>query len=305
MTALAKVNGGFLVAPKDINELWGICKTLSESAFVPKDFRNRPGDVFAAIQHGAELGFSAMQSLQTIAPINGRPTVWGDGLLGLVLARPDCEDVAETWDEATQTAKCVVTRLRQTVGGVKPRITERTFSFEDAKRAGLSNKDTYKQYMKRMLQMRARGFALRDAYADVLRGIITREEAQDIPVQQVETTAVVVDKPPAKAIDATPKQPDPTSPDGPRFNDKWMPDEWGGRLMSDADVVVLQTYIDDVSEMKLATGMTPAKLEYLNATKAHAEHALALAEQAALTEKVNAAMGGDAPAEDGNQAWGV
>jgi hypothetical protein len=32
-----------------------------------------------------------------------------------------------------------------------------------------------------MLQMRARGFALRDAFPDVLKGLITSEEAQDFP----------------------------------------------------------------------------------------------------------------------------
>jgi hypothetical protein len=32
-----------------------------------------------------------------------------------------------------------------------------------------------------MLQMRARGFALRDAFPDVLKGLITVEEAQDYP----------------------------------------------------------------------------------------------------------------------------
>lgn len=32
-----------------------------------------------------------------------------------------------------------------------------------------------------MLQMRARGFALRDAFPDVLKGLITVEEAKDIP----------------------------------------------------------------------------------------------------------------------------
>jgi hypothetical protein len=38
-----------------------------------------------------------------------------------------------------------------------------------------------------MLQMRARGFALRDAFPDVLRGLVTAEEAQDYP----ETPAAV------------------------------------------------------------------------------------------------------------------
>jgi hypothetical protein len=61
------------------------------------------------------------------------------------------------------------------------------YSVEDAKRAGLWNKQgPWTQYPKRMLQMRARGFALRDAFPDVLKGLITVEEAQDYP----EDTAV-------------------------------------------------------------------------------------------------------------------
>ncbi len=39
------------------------------------------------------------------------------------------------------------------------------------------------QYPKRMLQLRARGFALRDAFPDVLKGLVTAEEAQDYPTQ--------------------------------------------------------------------------------------------------------------------------
>jgi hypothetical protein len=58
----------------------------------------------------------------------------------------------------------------------------RTFSMDDAKRAGLSGKQgPWTQYPNRMLQLRARGFAVRDAFPDALKGLITAEEAQDIP----------------------------------------------------------------------------------------------------------------------------
>jgi hypothetical protein len=48
-----------------------------------------------------------------------------------------------------------------------------------------------------MLAMRARGFALRDAFPDVLKGLITAEEAQDYPAE---------DKP-RQARDITPANP--------------------------------------------------------------------------------------------------
>jgi hypothetical protein len=37
-----------------------------------------------------------------------------------------------------------------------------------------------------MLQLRARGFALRNQFADALAGLITREEAADIPDERTE-----------------------------------------------------------------------------------------------------------------------
>jgi hypothetical protein len=56
------------------------------------------------------------------------------------------------------------------------------FSVADAKRAGLWGKSgPWTQYPRRMLQLRARGFALRDAFPDVLKGLVTAEEAQDYP----------------------------------------------------------------------------------------------------------------------------
>jgi hypothetical protein len=39
-----------------------------------------------------------------------------------------------------------------------------------------------------MLALRARGFALRNAFADALRGLITAEEAQDYPTHSVAET---------------------------------------------------------------------------------------------------------------------
>ena len=75
-----------------------------------------------------------------------------------------------------------------------------TFSVADAKAAGLWGKQgPWSQYPKRMLAMRARGFALRNAFADVLRGLVTAEEAQDYPDTGIE----VVPSRPAPAPSVT------------------------------------------------------------------------------------------------------
>ena len=61
----------------------------------------------------------------------------------------------------------------------------RSFSMEDAKRAGLAGKQgPWAQYPKRMLQMRARSWALRDVFPDVLKGVYIAEEARDMPTEK-------------------------------------------------------------------------------------------------------------------------
>ena len=80
-------------------------------------------------------------------------------------------------------------------GDTEPVISR--FSMADAKRAGLAGKSgPWSQYPRRMLQMRARGFCLRDAFPDILRGVITAEEAQDYPTP--EPTVAATPRPPVE-----------------------------------------------------------------------------------------------------------
>jgi len=149
---------------------------VAKTDFAPKDFKNKPESCMLAGQHGAELGLGPMQSLQCIAVINGRPTIWGDAALALVQSSSVCEFVSEAveGDGDQMVATCIAKRRGY------PAPSAIKFSVADAKKAGLWGKSgPWTQYPKRMLQLRARGFALRDAFPDVLRGLVTAEEAQD------------------------------------------------------------------------------------------------------------------------------
>jgi hypothetical protein len=97
--------------------------------------------------------------------------------MALVQSSPAYDDIEEyIEDEGTPNpiAVCVATRK-----GHKP-VTVK-FSVEDAKRAGLWGKNTWASYPRRMLQHRARSWALRTAFADVLKGMVSTEELQDFP----------------------------------------------------------------------------------------------------------------------------
>ena len=156
---------------------------VSKTEFAPKDFRGKPEACLLAIQHGSEIGLSPMQSLQSIAVVNGRPTIYGDAALAVCLAALVCEWVTESVDGEGD--RMVATCSAQRRGYPAPIVS--TFSVADAKAAGLWGKQgPWSQYPKRMLAMRARGFALRNAFADVLRGLVTAEEAQDYQVTGIE-----------------------------------------------------------------------------------------------------------------------
>ena len=172
--ALITLGSNGALTPGNFEGLWRLSEIMAASGMMPKAM-DRPETVFVAVQMGLEVGLSPMQAVQNIAVINGRPTIWGDALLGLVRGSGLLQGIIETitGEGDAMAATCTVTRKGEqgdTVG---------QFSVADAKRAALWGKaGPWTQYPKRMLQMRARGFALRDKFSDVLKGLYAREEIE-------------------------------------------------------------------------------------------------------------------------------
>jgi hypothetical protein len=167
----------FTIVPQNLTEAIKFADLIANSSFCPIPFKGKSGDVLIAMQMGSEVGLSPMQAIQNISVINGRPTIWGDGAMALVVAHPHyvChrEWMEGSIEKGTLTAYCSITR-------VNSEEYVKSFSIEDAKAAGLwSKQGVWKSYPGRMLQMRARGFAIRDKFPDALKGIQVREEVQD------------------------------------------------------------------------------------------------------------------------------
>lgn len=172
----ASTGGAFDLSPRNFEQALTFSDYLAESDLVPKDFKGRPGNCLIAMQWGAELGLKPLQALQNLAIINGRPALWGDAVIALVRSSPLCEFIIEGDDG--HTATCRVKRRGEPE-------QSRTFSMDDAKTAGLMGKSgPWTQYPKRMRQMRARAFALRDVFPDVLRGLPVAEEVMDMPAER-------------------------------------------------------------------------------------------------------------------------
>lgn len=174
-------SAGLDLSPRNFEQALTFADYLANSTMVPKDFVGKPGNCLIAMQWGAELGLKPLQAMQNLAVINGRPSLWGDAVIALVRASPLCEWVIETEDATSST--CRVKRRGEPE-------QSRTFTDEDAKAAGLLGKQgPWTQYKKRMRQMRARAFALRDVFPDVLRGLPVAEEVMDMPAERFMGTA--------------------------------------------------------------------------------------------------------------------
>lgn len=194
----------FSLAPQNIDQAIKFADMMSKSNIIPKEFIGNPGNILVAVQWGLELGLQPMQAMQNIAVINGRPSLWGDAVIGLVRSSPLCEYIIE--EEIDGKAICRVKRR-----GEDEQI--RIFTPDDAKKAGLTGKaGPWTQYPKRMMQMRARSWALRDVFPDVLRGMPIAEEVMDMeprditpssrPVRQSATKIATA----TQAVESTPER---------------------------------------------------------------------------------------------------
>jgi len=185
------------LTPQNIEQMWRMAVAFSKSGMMPRGIQS-PEQVFVAIEMGAEVGLAPMQAVQNIAVINGRPNVWGDAMLGLVQGSGLLEGFQEKpiLDTAGRVVgyECVAKRK-----GINTPFSHR-YTVDDAKTAGLWGKTgPWTTVPTRMLQMRARSWTLRDGFADVLKGLMAREEAEDI----VAVTATVVDAEPVKDVFTT------------------------------------------------------------------------------------------------------
>lgn len=143
-----------------------------------------------AIMAGAELGLTPMMALRSYAVVNGRPTLWGDGLIAVVMKSPMYKQgsLRRGYDEKAKLGWCEAERT----DGSKWR---EEFTEAQAKKANLlSKKGPWQEYPDVMMTRRAISKCLNFLFADVLGGFVTEDEAYysyetvDVTPRQVAAT---------------------------------------------------------------------------------------------------------------------
>ena len=174
-TRLPANNGLIRLQPTTFPEMIQLAKILAVSDIVPKDLRGKEANVLLVLMFGNEIGITAAQALQNVMVVNGRPSLWGDAVMGLVLASSVYEDSQDSFDPTKDGGTATFRSKRKGKDWVV-----RTFSMKDAAKAKLDKKEgPWQEYPTRMLFHRARSWALRDSFADVLKGFRYYEEERD------------------------------------------------------------------------------------------------------------------------------
>jgi hypothetical protein len=162
------------------SQVHGIAKALCNTSFVPTSMKGKPDEIAACILYGSELDLPPMTSLRTIDVIQGRPTLSANAMRGLAMK----DGIRFRLDETTET-RCVMSAARP--GGAWTTVT---WTIDQAKRLGLTNKDNWKNQPGVMLIARATSQLCRLVAANVLIGATySSEEVRDLaPVEPPKVT---------------------------------------------------------------------------------------------------------------------
>ena len=195
------------LSPQTAEEAYRLSTHLAKSDLCPKSFGQNPANVFAAIMMGAEIGVGPMQAMANIAVVNGRASMWGELVSGLIWGSSVCEKLEDNVSGKGETLAVTITAKRK--GAAEYSYT---YTWEDAKVAGLTSKDTYQKYPKDMLYWKALGRVSKRLFPDVLKGIAIREIADDGDLKEEFPGAVEVEAVPAQAAEAPAAAPAPVEP---------------------------------------------------------------------------------------------
>lgn len=157
-----------------------ICRT----EFVPKDFRGKPEQTTATMMYGREIGLPPMTTLQNTYVVHGRVGMYAEQLRAMILAAGHEYVIEESTSD-----RCVMAGRRKG----SDRWSTFTYTMDMAKSAGLYAQN--EQYRKRPVEMlfaRATGLLAHGMFPDVLRGMRSIEELQDLGPDEVDADAPVL-----------------------------------------------------------------------------------------------------------------
>jgi hypothetical protein len=158
--------------PGTMSATWQYAETVARASMLPAAYRGKPADVLIAIGLGQAVGIPPAQSLYEIYVVNGRPSPSANLMAALVRRSGHKLRVDGNAESCTATL----------VRADDPDYPfTATWTIDQARAAGLANKDTWKQYPAAMLRARAIAEVVRMGASEAVLGMeYAAEEQRDI-----------------------------------------------------------------------------------------------------------------------------
>jgi hypothetical protein len=193
-----------------------LAKAVANTEFVPKGMRGNPAAITAAILYGDEVGLGPMQALAKIAVIEGKPTLSAEAQRALILAAGH-----ELWIEDATATRCTVAGRRRE----SEQTSRVTWTMDDARRANLAGRPSWRSYPRQMLLARASAELARAVFADAIGGLAATEELEEAEAHSPLPSGNEISaepgggqtarrrrRPPAAAVSAPPAEPSEPEP---------------------------------------------------------------------------------------------
>lgn len=158
---------------------------LAGASLLPAQYQRQPANILLAIQTGAPLGFTAMQSIHGIHVIKGKPTMSADMTAAAV--RRAGHKLRITGDDT----HAVAVLIRSDDPEFEYRCE---WTLDRAKKAGLLGNDTWAKYPAAMLRARAITEVARAGASEALYGVVYTPEELGA---EVDEDGAVIDAEPA------------------------------------------------------------------------------------------------------------
>jgi hypothetical protein len=156
-----------------IREPMTIGKVFAESGMFP-DIKSQ-AQAAVKILAGKELGLSSFESMKNLYLVSGKLAIQSNALASLIKTSKKYDYKVETI--SGEECKIIFFEI---IDGKKEEIGVSEFTFKDAAKAGLVNKDVWKNYPKNMLFARALANGVRFYCPDVACGWHTVDEYEEL-----------------------------------------------------------------------------------------------------------------------------
>ena len=182
-------------------QLWDFANALSRSTIIPKAFQGNAANCFVALDMANRLGASPMEIMQNVYVVHGTPGFSAKYAIGManksgVFKGPICFEETGKGDNLSVTAYAIVRETGQRV--------EFTCDMNMAKAEKWSTNPKYKTMPGLMLRYRAATLLIRTSCPEVLLGMQTADELEDVRYSKAQP--IPVEEDPIAQLNAGAKQ---------------------------------------------------------------------------------------------------